>query len=148
MSYGGKKWLALQPWKPFFWREKPIPAGVSLRSEQRPALLPSGHEVDEDIYFAIRLRPEAEKEILLFHRYAFLKDPGKHTERSVRREGYWHFDARVASSPLAAVTLLKDLMRSVETLAFRQDTSNGFPEALLIRVVAWEERMALATWKP
>ena len=84
---------------------------------------------------------------LLLHRYAFLKDPGKHTERSVRREGYWHFDARVASSPPAAVTLLKDLMRSLETLAFGRDTSHGFPEALLIRVVAWEERMALAIRK-
>jgi hypothetical protein len=146
LPYGGKKWLALKPWTPFFW-ENQLPTGVYLRSEQRPALLPSGYKVDEEIYFAIRLRADVEGTVLLLHRYAFLTDPGKHTERSVRKEGYWHFDVRGASSPLEAVTFLKDLMCSLETLAFGRDISHSFPEAILIRVVAWEERMALAIRK-
>ena len=141
MPYGGKKWLALKPWKPFFWENR-LPTGVYLKSEQRPVLFPSGHKVDEEIYFAIRLRPDMKEAVLLLHRYAFRVDPGKHTERSVRKEGYWHFDVRVASSPLGAVTLLKDLMCSLETLVFGRGASHSFPEALLTRVLAWEERMA------
>ncbi len=146
MPYSKKMWLVLKPWTPFFW-EKRLPTGISLRPEQRPATLPPGHKVDEEIYFAIRLRPDVEETVLLLHRYAFRVDPGKHTERSVRKEGYWYFDVKVASSPTKAVEFLKDLMHPLETLAFGRDTSHSFPEAILIRLVAWEERMALATQK-
>lgn len=146
MPDGGKKWLALMPWKPFFWGNR-LPTGVYLRSEQRPALLPSGYEVDEEIYFVIWLRPNVDEKVLSLHRYAFLVEPGRHTERSVRKEGYWYFDVRDVSSPFEAVTLLRDLLRSLETLAFGRDTGHSFPEALLVRVVAWEERIALVARK-
>ena len=91
--------------------------------------------------------PNVEEMVLLLHRYAFLVDPGKHTERSVRKEGYWYFDVKVAPSPAKAVEFLKDLMHSLETLAFGRDTSHSFTEAILTRLVAWEERMASAAQK-
>lgn len=53
------KWLALEPWRPFFW-DRWLPTGVYLRAMRRPALLPSGHEVDEEIYFGVRLIPNVE----------------------------------------------------------------------------------------
>ena len=63
----GQKWLALKPWRPFFW-DKCLPTGVYLKSERRPALLLSGHKVDEEIYFAIRLIPDREESVLSLHR--------------------------------------------------------------------------------
>lgn len=81
------KLLALEPWRPFFW-DRWLATGVYLRAMRRPALLPSGHEVDEEIYFAASLIPKVEIKALRFVGYAFRLDPGTHTSRSVRREGY------------------------------------------------------------
>jgi hypothetical protein len=100
--------------------------------------------VDEEIFFAIRLIPHVEEGALSLHRYAFQTDPERHTKRSVRRKGYWHFDASVATSPSQSIKLLKDLMRSLETLALNRDAIHSSLDITLNRLVAWEERMALA----
>jgi len=63
--------------------------------------------VDEEIYFAILLLPDIKPGILRLHRYAFRKNPEKHTKRSVHREGYWHFDRRVATSLFASIAMLE-----------------------------------------
>jgi hypothetical protein len=136
------RWLALKPWEPFFWGNR-LPIGIYLRSVRKPALLPSGHEVDEDIFFAIRMEPEVEKSVLVLHRYAFRKNPGRHTKRSVRREGYWHFDIKVSRSPEESVLLLKDMMREIERLAASRETTENSLGTILNQLVAWEERMAL-----
>lgn len=143
-----KKWLALKPWKPFFWYSQ-LPTGVYLRSERRPALFPSGQQVDEEIYFAIRLIPDVGKAVLSIHRYAFRIDPGTHTKRFVHRKGYWHFDASVSTSPSESINLLKELMHSFEVLAFDRDAIQNSAD-ISYTLVAWEERMALALrthWK-
>ena len=138
-----KKWLALEPWRPFFWYGQ-LPTGICLRSERRPVLFPSGHKVDEEIYFAIRLRPHVEGAVLSLHRYAFQTDPARHTKRSVHRKGYWHFDASAATSPSESIKLLKDLMCSLETLSLNRDAIHSSLDITLNRLVAWEERMASA----
>ena len=143
------KWQTLKPWKPFFW-ESELPTGVYLQSQRRPALFPSGRIVDEEIYFTIRLMPEQEGAVLLLHRYAFRINPGTHTKRSVRREGYWYFDRKVACSPSESIHLLKDLMQSLEILAIDRDTFSVPLDITLASLIAWEERMALAShtrWK-
>ncbi len=107
-------------------------------------MLPSGHEVDEEIYFAVRLIPDVERETLSLHLYAFRIDPGAHTKRSVSREGNWYFDRGVASSPSASVNVLKYLMESLEKLALGQNAILNYPDTALHRLVAWEERMVSA----
>ena len=52
-----KRWQDFEPWRPFFWSSR-LPIGIYLRSERRPALFPSGNQVDEEIYFAILLSPD------------------------------------------------------------------------------------------
>lgn len=111
-------------------------------------MFPSGHLVDEEIYFAIRFMPDVEKAVLLLHRYAFLIDPGAHTRRVVRREGYWHFDVSVAGSPSESINLLKHQMHSLEILALNRDTISYSPDISFSSLVAWEERMALAARTP
>ena len=138
-----KEWQALRPWKPFFWYSR-LPIGVYLRSERRPALFPSGRLVDEEIYFAVRLIPDVQKAVLSLHRYAFRIDPGTHTKHSVHRKGYWHFDASIASLPSESLNLLKDLMQSLEILAFDRDAIRNPLDISLDSLVAWEERMTLA----
>jgi hypothetical protein len=121
-----------------------LPAGVYLKSRLRPVLFPFGHEVDEEIFFAIRLTAESKKSILLLHRYAFRLDPGRHTKRAVCREGYWHFDTRVATSSSESTKYLKDLILSLEVLACDLETIRSYPERVLTRIVAWEERLETA----
>jgi hypothetical protein len=137
------KWLALEPWKPFFW-DSSLPTGVYLRAMRRPALLPSGHEVDEEIYFAVRLVPKVEINVLRFAGYAFRIDPGTHTRRSVRREGYWHFCLGDATAPLASMNVLQCLMHSLQKLAFGQNMLLDYPNDVLNDVIAWKQRMTLA----
>ena len=115
-----KRWKDLNPWKPFFWHSQ-LPTGVYLKSERRPVLLPSGHEVDEEIYFGVRLIPDVERETISLHVFAFRIDPGAHTKGSVSREGYWYFDNGVASSPCASINVLKFLMEPLEKLALGQN---------------------------
>jgi hypothetical protein len=136
-------WMALKPWKPFFW-DPWLPTGVYLRSTRRPALLPSGHEVDEQIYFAVRLAANVQVNVLRFAGYAFLIDPGTHTSRSVRREGYWYYPMGEASSASGAINLLKHLMDFFEGLASYGNREPDYSEATLARIIAWDERVALA----
>lgn len=136
-----KDWQALEPWKPFFWYGR-LPSGVYLRSERQPVLLPAGWLVDEKVFFAIRLRLDVEKSLLMLHRYGFLTDPGAHTNRVVRRGGYWCFDVMVASSASESIDLLRTLMQSLEILALERDARQTCDDAPLESVVAWEERMA------
>ena len=138
-----KRWTDLKPWKPFFWHSH-LPTGIYLRSERKPVLLPSGHEVDEEIYFAVRLIPDVERETLSLHLYAFRIDPGAHTKRSVSREGNWYFYRGVASSPSASINVLKFLMEPLEKLALGQNAILNYPDKALHHVVAWEERMVSA----
>src|SRR5262249_29256828 len=93
---------------------------IYLRSERRPALFPSGHQVDEEIYFAILLSPDIKPRTLRLHRYAFRKNPEKHTKRSVHREGYWHFDRMVATSLFESMAILKYFMHALELLALHE----------------------------
>jgi hypothetical protein len=111
---------------------------------RRPALLPSGHEVDEEIYFAVRLVPNVESKVLCFVGYAFRIDPGTHTRRSVRREGYWHFYLGDATSQLASINLLKCVMHSLQKLAFGQSVLLDYPDGVLNDLIAWKQRMTLA----
>ncbi len=138
-----KRLMDLKPWKPFFWRSK-LPTGVYLKSERRPVLLPSGHEVGEEIYFGVRLIPDVESKTLSLHLYAFRIDPGAHTKRSVSREGNWYFYRGVASSPSASINVLKFLMEPLEKLALGQNAILNYPDTALHRIVAWEERMVSA----
>ena len=141
-----KRWQDFEPWRPFFWSSR-LPIGIYLRSEWRPALFPSGHQVDEEIYFAILLVQDVKPGSLRLHRYAFRKNPEKHTKRSVHREGYWHFDRRVATSWFASIAILKYLMHALELLALYQAEENpsikdtSFNETTLSRIIAWEERL-------
>lgn len=135
--------MDLKPWELFFWDSR-LPIGIYLRSKQRPVLLPLRHEVGEEIYFAIRLLLDVERETLSLHRYAFRIDPGTHTKRSVSREGYWYFDRGVASSPSASINVLKFLMEPLEKLALGQNAILNYPDTALHRLVAWEERMVSA----
>jgi hypothetical protein len=137
------KWLALEPWRPFFW-DRWLPTGVYLRAMRRPALLPSGHEVDEEIYFGVRLIPNVEIKVLWFAGYAFRIDPEAHTRRSVRREGYWHFYLGEATSPLASINVLECVMHSLQKLAFGQSVLLDYPNSILNDLIAWEQRMRLA----
>jgi hypothetical protein len=138
------KWLALEPWRPFFWNPR-LPTGVYLRAMRRPALLPSGHEVDEEIYFAVRLMPNVEIKVLRFAGYAFRLDPGTHASRTVRREGYWHFSLGDATSPLASINVLECVMHSLQKLAFGQSVPLiNYPNDVLNDVIAWKQRMTLA----
>ncbi len=137
------KWLALEPWRPFFW-DRWLATGVYLRAMRRPALLPSGHEVDEEIYFAVRLIPNVEIKILRFVGYAFRIDPGTHTRHSVRREGYWHFYLGDATSPVASINVLECVMRSLQKLAFGQSVLLDYPNGVLNDLIAWKQRMTLA----
>ncbi len=134
------KWLALKPWRPFFW-DRWLPTGVYLRAMRRPALLPSGHEVDEEIYFAVRLVPKVETDGLRFAGYAFRIDPGTHTKRTVRREGYWHFYLGDATSPLASINVLQCVMHSLQELAFGQSVLLDYPNGVLNDLIAWKQRM-------
>lgn len=136
------KWLALEPWRPFFW-DRRLPTGVYLRAMRRPALLPSGHEVDEEIYFAVRLMPNVEIKVLRFAGYAFRIDPGTHTRRIVRREGYWHFYLGDATSPLASISVLECVMHSLQKLAFGQSVLLDYPNNVLNDLIAWKQRMTL-----
>lgn len=142
-----KRWTDLNSGKPFFWHSK-LPTGVYLKSERRPALLPSGHEVVEEIYFGVRLIPDVERETLSLHVFAFRIEPGAHTKRSVSREGYWYFDRGVASSPAASINVLKFLMEPLEKLALGQNAIMNYPDKALHHVVAWEERMVSAVGAP
>jgi hypothetical protein len=137
------KWLALEPWRPFFW-DRWLPTGVYLKVMRRPALLPSGHEVHEEIYFAVRLMPNTEINVLRFAGYAFRLDPGTHTRRSVRREGYWHFYLGDATSPLASFNVLDCAMHSLQDLAFVQTALLDYPNSVLKDLIAWKQRMTLA----
>ncbi len=137
------KWLALEPWKPFFW-DPCLVTGVYLRAMRRPALLPSGHEVDEEIYLAVRLIPNVEIKILRFVGYALRVDPGTHTRRSVCREGYWHFYLGDATSPLASINLLECVMPMLQKLAFGQSVLRDYPNGILNDLIAWKQRMTLA----
>jgi hypothetical protein len=137
------KWLALEPWRPFFW-DRWLPTGVSLKAMRQPALLPSGHEVDEEIYFAVRLIPNVGTKVLRFAGYAFRIDPGTHTRCSVRREGYWHFSLGDATSPLASINVLECVMHSLQKLAFGQTLLPDYPDSVLNDLVAWKQRMTLA----
>jgi hypothetical protein len=137
------KWLALEPWKPFFWNRW-LPTGVYLRAMRQPALLPSGHEVDEEIYFAVCLIPNVESKVLRFVGYALRIDPGTHTRRSVLREGYWHFYLGDATSPLASINVLECVMHSLQKLAFGQSMLFDYPNAVLNDIIAWKQRMTLA----
>ena len=141
-----KRWQDLEPWRPFFWSSR-LPTGIYLRSERRPALFPSGHQVDEEIYFAILLSLDIKPGTLRLHRYAFRKNPEKHTKRSIHREGYWHFDRKLATSLFASITILKFLMPILELLALYQPEENSstkykrFNETTLSGIIAWEERL-------
>ncbi|MBI2357970.1 MAG: hypothetical protein HYV04_03525 [Deltaproteobacteria bacterium] len=137
------KWLALEPWRPFFW-DLWLPTGVYLKATRRPALLPSGHEVDEEIYFAVRLAANVEVNVLRFAGYAFRIDPGRHTRRSVRREGYWHFYLGEATSLVASINVLEYVMHSLQKLAFGQSALLDYPTRALKELIAWEQRMSLA----
>ena len=137
------EWLVLEPWKPFFW-DRGLVTGVYLRAMRRPALLPSGHEVDEEIYFAVSLIPNVEIKILRFAGYAFRIDPGTHTRRSVRREGYWHFYLGDANSPLASINVLECVMHSLQKLAFGQSVLFDYPSGVLNDLIVWKQRMTLA----
>ena len=132
----------LELWKPFFWDDW-LPTGIFLRSKRRPVLLPSGHEVDEEIYFAVRLMPDMERTVLSFDLYAFLKDPGTHTKRSVRREGYWYYHLGKTTSPSASIDVLEYLMHSLEMLALGKSVILDYPHDVLNHLVAWEQRMGL-----
>lgn len=144
MYYGAEKWLALEPWKPFFRDSRP-PAGVYLKSGRRPPLLPSGHEVDDDIYFAIRLVAEVEKRAFFFCLYGFRLDPGKHRERPVHHGGYRYFgDGGDASSELGSINILKELMQLLEMIALDQNPTSQYPDEVLSHVVAWHDRMVAA----
>ena len=137
------KWLALEPWRPFFW-DGQLATGVYLRAMRQPALLPSGHEVDEEIYFAVCLIPNVERNVLRFAGYALRIDPGTHTRRSARREGYWHFCLGDATSPLASINVLECVMHSLQKLAFGQSVLLDYPAGILNDVIAWKQRMTLA----
>ena len=137
------KWLGLEPWRPFFW-DGWLPTGVYLRAMRRPSLLPSGHEVDGEIYFAVRLMPNVEIKLLKFVGYAFRIAPGTHTRRSVRREGYWHFYLGDASSPVASINVLEGVMHSLQKLAFGQSVLLDYPNSVLNDLIAWKQRMTLA----
>jgi hypothetical protein len=137
------KLLALEPWRPFFW-DRWLATGVYLRALRRPALLPSGHEVDEEIYFAVSLIPKVEIKALRFVGYAFRLDPGTHTSRSVRREGYWHFCLGEATSLLASINVLECVMPSLQKLAFGQSLLLDYPKGVLNDLIAWKQRMTLA----
>lgn len=136
------EWLVLEPWKPFFW-DRGLATGVYLRAMRRPALLPSGHEVDEEIYFAVSLIPNVEIKVLRFVGYALRIDPGTHTRRSVRREGYWHFCLGDAASPLASINVLECVMHSLQKLAFGQNVLLDYPNGVLNDLIAWKQRMTL-----
>ena len=136
------KWLGLEPWRPFFW-DRWLPTGVYLRAMRRPALLPSGHEVNEEIYFAVRLIPNVEINVLRFSGYAFRINPGTHTRRSVRREGYWHFCLGDAGSALASINVLDCVMHSLQDLAFGQTALLDYPDSILDDLIAWKQRMTL-----
>jgi len=141
-----KRWQDFEPWRPFFWLSR-FPTGIYLQSERRPVLFPSGHQVDEEIYFAILLSPDVKPGTLRLHRYAFRKNPEKHTKHSVHREGYWHFDRRVATSLFASIAILKYLMYTLELLAFYRKEENisikniRSHKTTLSRIIAWEERL-------
>ena len=122
--------------------QQPLATGVYLKSERRPALLPSGHEVDGEIYFAVRLIPDVERKTLSLHVCAFRIEPGAHTKRSARREGYWYFDRGEASSPSASINVLKYLMESLEKLALGQHAILDYSDTVLLRLIAWEERIS------
>jgi len=136
------RWRALEPWRPFFW-DRWLATGVYLRAKRRPALLPSGHEVDEEIYFAVCLIPNLESKILRFDGYAFRIDPATHTRRSVRREGYWCFCLGDATSSLASINVLECVMRSLQDLALDQSMFLDYPRCVLNDIIAWKERTRL-----
>lgn len=143
-----KKWLALEPWKPFF-RDSQPPAGVYLKSGRRPALLPSGHEVDDDIYFAIRLVAEVEKGTLFFCLYGFRLDPGKHRERPVHHGGYRYFgDRGDARSEPGSINILRELMQLLEMTALNRSPVSEYPDEILSHVIAWDDRIAAAIKRP
>ena len=112
-----------------------LATGVYLRAMRRPALLPSGHKVDEEIYFAVRLIPNVEIKILRFVGYAFRIDPGKHTRHSVCREGYWQFYLGDAASPVASINVLECVMRSLQKLAFAQSVLRDYPNGILNHLI-------------
>lgn len=141
------KWLAPKPWRLFFWDDW-LPTGVYLRAMRRPALLPSGHEVDEEIYFGVRFIPKVGSKLLLFGGYAFRIDPGTHTRRSVRREGYWYYAMGEASSASRAINLLKHLMDFFEGLALYRSRKSDYSETTLARIIAWDERITLEACAP
>lgn len=145
---GRGRWRELQPWKPFFWRSR-LPTGIYLKSEREPALHPSGHEVDGELYYAVRLTADLGRGALRFNIYAYRVDPGAHTERSTRREGYWYFGGKgVARSPSESINVLKHLMHLLEMFALDRETVPRPLDMVLNRVVAWEERMTPANHTP
>lgn len=148
-----RKWQELEPWRPFFWASR-IPTGIYLRAPHKPVLLPSGYEVDQEVYFAIRLVPMMETMALRIQRYAFLKNPGAHTQRSVKREGYWHFDGAIATSVHKSCKVLRNFMNFLEELAFYNIALSNhenccfvnnkrFRNSTLSNLMAWNERLEL-----
>jgi hypothetical protein len=157
-----KRWENLEPWRPFFWSNG-LPTGLYLQSERRPALFPSGHKVEDEIFFSILLTPYLKAVTIGLHRYAFRKNPERHAKRSVYREGYWYFGRQVATSSSEAIAILKNFMHALELLAFHQYETQKVPQCgaftnltprehffikdtkfnkiTLSRIVAWEERM-------
>lgn len=150
-----RRWLELQPWKPFFWDKDILPTGIYLKAEGKPATLPSGHEVDEELFYSIQLelsyeelylwsKPPPEQAIgILFPKYVYRIDLKKHTRRSVRREGCWGCGSCLATSPSEAIKILKNFMHFFEMLAFEQHVTQDSLEPALIKLVAWEERLGI-----
>ncbi len=150
-----RRWLELQPWKPFFWGKDILPSGIYLKAEGTPAMLPSGHEVDEELFYSILLELKYEKRYLwskpppgqatgiLFPKHVYRIDPKKHTRRSVRREGYWGCGSCVATSPSEAIGVLKNFMCFFEMLAFKHYVTQDSLEPALNKLVAWEERLGI-----
>ena len=150
-----RRWLELQPWKPFFWEKGILPTGIYLKAERRPALLPSGHEVDEELFYSILLelryeksplwsKPPPEEAIgISFPKYIYVIEPKKHTRRSVHRQGSWGYGACLATSPAEAIKILRNSMDFFERLALEQPVTQDSLEPALTKLVAWEERLGL-----
>lgn len=142
-----KKWLALEPWRPFYWQthlcwQTHLVAGIYLEPKLSPSLLGLGRETSHEVYLACRLRAEVEKGVLCFHQYAFPVDPGRHKKRPGGRKGYWHLGVGgEASSRLGSINVLKELMQLSEELAFGREIITKPPDILLDRLIAWDERM-------
>lgn len=142
-----RKWLALEPWRPFYWQthlcwQTHLVAGIYLEPKLRLSLLGLGQETSHEVYLAFRLRSEVENGVLWFHQYVFPVDPGRHKKRPDRRKGYWHLGVRgEASSRLGSINVLKELMQSSEKLALGREIPTKPPDTILDYLIAWDERM-------